>query len=189
MGRVDRARHSPAAPWELRLGELKLTGEERNATVLFSDIRSFTALSERLAPPDVVRMLNEYFNVMVEIVFKNDGFLNKFIGDALMAVYNVPITEQKIRFRKKGVPGFIRLRLTLDDEPRINELWRICIDGEWHEGTTDGDGYLQIPVPPEAKKAKLVIGEGELQESFDFNILRWTYGRCIFLLDNRILDN
>ncbi len=77
----------------LQLGQLALSGEARNATVLFSDIRSFTALSERLAPAEVVAMLNEYFNVMVEIVFKHDGFLNKFIGDALMAVYNVPIDQ------------------------------------------------------------------------------------------------
>ena len=78
---------------KIKLGDLKLTGEQRNATVLFSDIRSFTALSERLPPADVVGMLNEYFNVMVEIVFKNEGFLNKFIGDALMAVYNVPVDQ------------------------------------------------------------------------------------------------
>jgi adenylate cyclase len=83
----------------LRLGELNLTGEMRNATVLFSDIRSFTALSERLSPADVVRMLNEYFNVMVEIVFTHDGFLNKFIGDALMAVYNVPIDQNEPELR------------------------------------------------------------------------------------------
>jgi class 3 adenylate cyclase len=84
---------------KLKLGELKLTGEMRNATVLFSDIRSFTALSERLAPDDVVRMLNDYFNVMVDVVFKYDGFVNKFIGDALMAVYNVPIDQKAPELR------------------------------------------------------------------------------------------
>ncbi|OGR07109.1 MAG: hypothetical protein A2341_24560 [Deltaproteobacteria bacterium RIFOXYB12_FULL_58_9] len=83
----------------LAAGDLTLTGETRNATVLFSDIRSFTALSERLTPADVVQMLNQYFNVMVEIVFKNDGFVNKFIGDALMAVYNVPIDQDEPEMR------------------------------------------------------------------------------------------
>ncbi|MBC7792787.1 MAG: adenylate/guanylate cyclase domain-containing protein, partial [Clostridia bacterium] len=77
----------------LEEGAITLTGETREATILFSDIRSFTALSEQLSPPDVVAMLNEYFNEMVEIVFRYDGFLNKFIGDALMAVYNVPIEQ------------------------------------------------------------------------------------------------
>jgi class 3 adenylate cyclase len=84
---------------KIKLGDLNLSGEQRSATVLFSDIRSFTALSERLAPADVVGMLNEYFNVMVEIVFKNAGFLNKFIGDALMAVYNVPVEQENPELR------------------------------------------------------------------------------------------
>ncbi|MBI3180517.1 MAG: HAMP domain-containing protein [Deltaproteobacteria bacterium] len=83
----------------IKLGGIRLTGEQRQATVLFSDIRSFTAISELLQPADVVRMLNDYFNVMVEIVFQHEGFLNKFIGDALMAVYNVPLdqTEPELR--------------------------------------------------------------------------------------------
>lgn len=83
----------------LEAGEITLTGENREATILFSDIRSFTALSEQLTPPDVVAMLNEYFNEMVEIVFRYDGFLNKFIGDALMAVYNAPLEQSEPELR------------------------------------------------------------------------------------------
>jgi adenylate cyclase len=78
---------------KFQAGEIALSGENRHATVLFSDIRSFTTLSEQLTPTEVVAMLNEYFNVMVEIVLKYDGFLNKFIGDALMAIYNVPLDQ------------------------------------------------------------------------------------------------
>ena len=84
---------------QLEAGAIRLTGEQREATILFSDIRSFTALSEQLTPRDVVTMLNEYFNEMVEIVFKHDGFLNKFIGDALMAVYNAPIEQSDPELR------------------------------------------------------------------------------------------
>lgn len=80
-------------------GEIRISGENRQATVLFSDIRSFTTLSEQLTPPEVVAMLNEYFNVMVEIIFKYDGFLNKFIGDALMAIYNVPLDQTRPELR------------------------------------------------------------------------------------------
>ena len=80
-------------------GGLTLTGEMRQGTVLFSDIRSFTNLSEKLQPGEVVTLLNEYFNEMVEIVFKYDGFLNKFIGDALMAIYNVPIDQDSAELR------------------------------------------------------------------------------------------
>lgn len=79
-------------------------------------------------------------------------------------------TDQTTKIKKKGVPAFVRLRLTLDDEPRKNEPWSICIDGAWQEGTTDGDGYLKVPVPPKAKKATLVIGEGAMQETYELNI-------------------
>lgn len=84
---------------KFQAGEITLTGEMREATVLFSDIRSFTNLSEQLTPTDVVAMLNEYFDEMVEIVFKYDGFLNKFIGDALMAVYNAPLEQDRPELR------------------------------------------------------------------------------------------
>lgn len=84
---------------KFQAGEITLTGENRVATVLFSDIRSFTTLSEQLTPQQVVAMLNEYFTEMVEIVFKYDGFVNKFIGDALMAIYNIPVTQSQPELR------------------------------------------------------------------------------------------
>lgn len=69
---------------------LKLGGERRRATILFTDIRSFTTLSEQMPAHEVVALLNEYFAEMVGIVFRFDGMVNKFIGDALMAVWGVP---------------------------------------------------------------------------------------------------
>ncbi len=63
---------------------------ERNmVTILFADIRSFTAIAERMAAEDVVAMLNEYFSVMVDIIFKNHGLLDKFVGDQLIAVFGL----------------------------------------------------------------------------------------------------
>ncbi|MEZ4270641.1 MAG: adenylate/guanylate cyclase domain-containing protein [Myxococcota bacterium] len=80
-------------------GAITLSGEARPATILFSDIRSFTTLSEQLTPAQIVAMLNEYFDAMVEVIFKYDGFLNKFIGDALMAIYNVPLDQAQHELR------------------------------------------------------------------------------------------
>jgi len=70
-----------------------LTGERRDATVLFCDIRGFTSMSERLTPVQVVSVLNEFYTLMIETVSKHDGTLNKFQGDAVMAVFGAPIAH------------------------------------------------------------------------------------------------
>jgi len=64
-----------------------LKNERCEATLLFADIRSFTTLSENMSPEEVIAMLNEYFDAMVGIIFKNNGILDKFVGDELMAVF------------------------------------------------------------------------------------------------------
>ncbi len=71
--------------------KLKLGGEKRTITVLFSDIRDFTTISESLDPEKLVILLNNYLDPMTEIVLKHRGMLDKYIGDAIMAVYNAPV--------------------------------------------------------------------------------------------------
>jgi len=70
--------------------ELDLAGELRRVTVLFLDIRGFTALAEFLHPRGVVALLNDYFEIIIEIVFRLEGTVNKFIGDSIMAIYGAP---------------------------------------------------------------------------------------------------
>jgi len=74
-------------------GEEKLKGKEERATVLFSDIRGFTTLTEELGAQGTVALLNEYFTIMVECIDKENGWVNKFIGDAIMAGFGVPIPD------------------------------------------------------------------------------------------------
>jgi adenylate cyclase len=73
-------------------GELALGGETKQVTVFFSDIRSFTAISEKLEPAEVVEFLNDYMTRMVDCVDKTGGVVDKFIGDAVMAVWGAPLS-------------------------------------------------------------------------------------------------
>lgn len=74
--------------------KLKLGGEEKELTVLFSDIRRFTTISEGLRPNAVINFLNEYLTAMSDVVFKYQGYLDKYIGDAIMAVYGAPLMQE-----------------------------------------------------------------------------------------------
>jgi adenylate cyclase len=72
---------------------LRLGGERRELTALFSDIRGFTAISEKLEPEQIISFLNEYLTPMTEVVWETGGLLDKYIGDAVMAVYGAPLEQ------------------------------------------------------------------------------------------------
>ena len=73
-------------------GELQLGGSRKTATIFFADIRSFTAISERLSPEAVVEFLNAYMTRMVDCIEKTGGVVDKFIGDAIMGVWGAPLS-------------------------------------------------------------------------------------------------
>ena len=79
--------------------KLKLGGDKRDISVLFSDIRGFTTISEGLTPEGLTHLLNEYLTAMTDVVFKYDGTLDKYMGDAVMAFYGAPLDQPDHPFR------------------------------------------------------------------------------------------
>jgi adenylate cyclase len=74
-------------------GSARLGGTRQPVSILFSDIRSFTAISEQYAPEQIVEFLNDYFKLMVHEIFAEQGTLDKFMGDGIMAVFGAPISR------------------------------------------------------------------------------------------------
>ncbi|MCB1189221.1 MAG: HAMP domain-containing protein [Leptospiraceae bacterium] len=92
-------------------GEIKLGGEKMLCVIFFSDIRGFTAMSEKLSPEDVVELLNEYMTQMVHCIDLTNGYVDKFIGDAIMATWGVPIS--KGNDAENAIDGAIMMRHVL----------------------------------------------------------------------------
>jgi adenylate cyclase len=99
-------------------GEIQLGGAKRRVVVLFADIRGFTSLSEAMSPDGIARLLNEYFTEMVEIVFEHGGTLDKFIGDALMALWGAPLTHDDDADR--AIRAAVAMQKALE---RLNAEW------------------------------------------------------------------
>jgi adenylate cyclase len=100
----------------LMTGKIALGGETLRVTILFSDIRSFTTISETMEAHALVALLNEYFTEMVSIVMKNNGAVDKYIGDAIMAVFGAPVPHE--RDAENAVRAAVEMRASL---ARLNE--------------------------------------------------------------------
>lgn len=97
----------------------ELGGARREMTVLFSDVRGFTAMSEQGTPEEVVAQLNEYFSAMVDLVFANGGTVDKFVGDMVMALFGAPLDDE--RHAERAVRTAVAMVETLET---LNEGWR-----------------------------------------------------------------
>jgi adenylate cyclase len=97
----------------------RLGGERRDMTVLFSDIRGFTSASERGTPEAIVAQLNEYFGVMVDVLFRHQGTLDKFVGDMVMGLFGAPLPDAQ--HADHAVAAALEMSVELD---RLNAAWQ-----------------------------------------------------------------
>ena len=100
--------------------KLQLGGDEKDLTVMFSDIRGFTTISEKLSPQALVHLLNDYLTPMTDIVFAKAGTLDKYIGDAVMAFFGAPLDNPK-----NGLDGCEAALDMMETLERQREKWRI----------------------------------------------------------------
>ena len=104
---------------ELLNSEIKLGGEKKEITILFSDIRGFTSMSEKMQPEEVVGILNEYLTEMTDTIFKNNGTLDKFIGDAVMGLFGTPAYYPDHALRAVKTAFMMKGKLN-----ELNERWK-----------------------------------------------------------------
>ena len=111
---------SPAIASELLRKKVTLGGEQREVTVLFSDLRNFTRMSEAIGPEEMLALLNHYFTRMAAIVEKHGGVVDKYVGDALMALFGAPVASVDDADRA--------LRAALEMNTAVDEL-----NQQWHQ--------------------------------------------------------
>jgi adenylate cyclase len=107
---------------------LRLGGEAKDLTVMFSDIRGFSGIAEQLTPEELVRLLNEYLTAMTRLVLDDQGLVDKYIGDAIMAVYGAPLSLPDHAYRACHTAlHMVRTLRTLQQHWRAQGLPRIDI--------------------------------------------------------------
>lgn len=133
--------------------KLKLGGDKKHLTVLFSDIRGFTTISEKLTPEELVHLLNEYLTAMTDIVFKYDGLLDKYMGDAIMAVYGAPLDQPDHALR--ACRTALEMMHVLK---KLQEKWQ-----------TEGRPILNIGIG--LNTGDMVVGNMGSQMRFDYTVM------------------
>lgn len=103
----------------------QLLGQKLTATVLFTDLKGFTTITERMVPETVMVWLNEYMNIMSQSVLDHDGVLEKFIGDSVMAVFGIPIPSATPEEIAQEAIGAVSCALDMAVKLRsLNQQWR-----------------------------------------------------------------
>jgi adenylate cyclase len=110
---------SPSIATELMEKGITLGGEERNVTILFSDIRDYTGMCERLTPVEMVDTLNLYFTRMSEIIERHGGVIDKYVGDAIMALFGAPVSHPEEA--DAALSAALEMCQALDE---LNQQWR-----------------------------------------------------------------
>ena len=139
----------------LKSPEGMLVGENRDLSILFSDIRSFTTISESMKPDQLVNSLNRYFEAMVEIMYRHHGIVDKYIGDAIMGLFGAPVRHEDDALA--SVQAALEMRDALDV---FNERQRAGGFPEFHTGVGINFGEVTVGnIGTEKKMDYTVIGD------------------------------
>ena len=128
-------------------------GQDTTATVLFSDVRSFTTITETLGAQGTVSLLNEYFEIMVDAITEQGGMLDKFIGDAIMAAFGIPMAHEDDEDR--GVRAGINM---------ISRLW------EWN-AEREKEGKMPVDMGLGLNTDSIVAGNIGSSKRMDYTMI------------------
>jgi adenylate cyclase len=134
-----------------RLAEL--SNEKRELTVLFSDVRSFTSLSEKLPVDELVKTLNEFLNGMVTVIFANGGTLDKFVGDCVMAFWGAPILQPN--HAELAARSALEMQAALE---RLNQKWR-------------AQGRPELRIGVGINTGEMILGNIGSEQRMDFTVI------------------
>ena len=134
-------------------GLLKLGGQKKELTIIFSDLEGFTSISEKYDPQDLVTFLNEYLTEMTNVVFRNQGTLDKYIGDAIMAFWGAPLDNDNHAFH--ACRCVLEMRRSLK---KLQEKWKE--EGKPTPGVRFG-----------INTGEVVVGNMGSGERFDYTVL------------------
>lgn len=133
--------------------KLRLGGEESIISVLFSDIQGFTTLAEDMMPTRLVRLLNDYFSEMTEIILAEGGIIDKYIGDAIMAEFGMPL--QQVDHADRAVSAALKMQRRLHE---LHILW-------------EQEGFPEIKCRIGINTGKAIVGNMGSYRVFDYTVI------------------